>query len=335
MFRLTILDVGHGNCAVLRDDYGTVVIDGGKQQVLLRYLKAQAIAEIEAVLISHADHDHIGGIIDLLLAREIRVNSLYLNADASKQTRRWNDLRHAAAERSRSEEMRLSLQLTVDFPGVFDRGDVKIEILSPTPVTALAGPGEQDIDGSRVTSNSMSAVLRISASGVGQVLLAGDMEGTTLQDILARNTSLQAKVLIFPHHGGSPGSVDAFEFARRLCREVQPELVVFSIGRGNFDNPRPEVVAGVKAAVPDAHIACTQLSEHCATNLPSFCPTHLHTRHAHGYENKKCCAGSIEISLGLNLSYLPGTHDHLDFIRMHAPTALCQQLPIVPTPNNV
>jgi beta-lactamase superfamily II metal-dependent hydrolase len=322
--KLTVLDVGHGNSAVLHDEQGTLVIDGGKQQILLQYLRANNVTEVDAVLISHADHDHIGGIIDLLLAREIHIHALYLNLDAAKRTRVWQELRYAAAERWRNGEMKILLQLTTDAPGVMDRGNVQIEILSPTPLTALAGPGEQDIDGTRVTTNSMSAVIRICSDKIGQVLLAGDMERPSLDDIMTRGVPIQANLLIYPHHGGLPRNADAFAFAQRLCSIVSPELVIFSIGRGFFDTPRPEIVAGIKSAVPNTHIACTQLSERCAANLPSSSPAHLCTSHAHGYTNNGYCAGTIEIYLDSPISLLPTVQDHLAFIRTHAPTALCQ-----------
>jgi hypothetical protein len=247
-----------------------------------------------------------------------------LNLDVAKRTRVWQDLQYAAAERWRNGEMKLLLQLTTDSPGVIARSNVDIEILSPTPLTALAGPGEQDIDGTRVTTNSMSAVIRICLDKIGQILLAGDMESPTLDDIMTRKVPIQASVLIYPHHGGLPRNADAFAFAQRLCRIVSPELVIFSIGRGFFANPRPEIVAGIKSSVPNTHIACTQLSEHCAANLPNSSPAHLCTDHAHGYRNNGCCAGTIEIYLGSPISLLPTIDDHLAFIRTHAPTALCQ-----------
>jgi competence protein ComEC len=58
---LTILDVGHGNCAVLEDGQRTVVFDCGPKTGLLEYLTSRTITVLDLVLISHADEDHIAG----------------------------------------------------------------------------------------------------------------------------------------------------------------------------------------------------------------------------------------------------------------------------------
>jgi beta-lactamase superfamily II metal-dependent hydrolase len=36
---LTVLDVGHGNCAVLRDERGTVIFDAGQGDTLVEFLE--------------------------------------------------------------------------------------------------------------------------------------------------------------------------------------------------------------------------------------------------------------------------------------------------------
>src|SRR5438034_932161 len=89
---LAILDVGHGNCAVLVDSKGVAVIDAGPGSALLEYLAEQKIGHIEVVLISHADEDHIGGLIALLDAMTVTVARVCLNPDASKGTKTWDSL---------------------------------------------------------------------------------------------------------------------------------------------------------------------------------------------------------------------------------------------------
>ncbi len=52
---ISILDVGHGNGAVLVDDNGVVVIDAGPGSALLEFLRHEGIDRINVLLISHAD----------------------------------------------------------------------------------------------------------------------------------------------------------------------------------------------------------------------------------------------------------------------------------------
>src|SRR5207249_1881397 len=90
---LLILDVGHGSCAVLRDTNGTLVIDCALGSTLLDTLSQLKIHEISSVLISHADQDHIGGLMALLTNEDVEVQNVFLNADALKRTKIWNKLR--------------------------------------------------------------------------------------------------------------------------------------------------------------------------------------------------------------------------------------------------
>ncbi|BBC26949.1 MBL fold metallo-hydrolase [Pseudanabaena sp. ABRG5-3] len=63
---LLILDVGQGNCTLLRNTEGTIVIDCPSGTTLIETIEELKIQEISHLLISHADEDHIGGISTLL-----------------------------------------------------------------------------------------------------------------------------------------------------------------------------------------------------------------------------------------------------------------------------
>lgn len=75
---LSILDVGHGNCAVIRDTKGIVVIDTGAGSALLEYLRQERILQIDVLILSHADKDHIGGLVGVLASNEIKVRRICL-----------------------------------------------------------------------------------------------------------------------------------------------------------------------------------------------------------------------------------------------------------------
>jgi beta-lactamase superfamily II metal-dependent hydrolase len=320
-----ILDVGHGNSAVLHDRSGIVVIDGGSRQTLLQYLKGSGVTSVDVVLVSHADLDHIGGILELLLAQEIVVKEIYLNPDAKRRTDAWKAIRIALEDARTRNAIKIHTQLTTTCTEFLDRGEVRLEVLAPSPIMAMSGVGGQDLRGEDLTANSMSAVVRILTTTAAEILLAGDMDTLVLEDLLARGVDLRARVLVFPHHGGLPGKYDAGDFARRLCDAVRPDLVVFSLGREGHRNPHPEIIAGVLEAAPNAHIACTQLSKLCAAELPKSTPTHLGSIHAGGRTGNRCCAGTIQLRLGAEaLSCIPILPQHAAFVEAAAPNALCR-----------
>lgn len=327
MVSLTILDVGHGNSAVLRDDDGTVVIDGGRRQTLLQFLKNCKITEIDVVLVSHADADHIGGIIEVLLDPSIHIRKLYVNPDPMRRKGTWDDFKSAVAKSLASDNIDINTQLTTRCSDELRRADVRIEVLSPSPVTALGGVGGQDLDGAKIIANSMSAVIRISVGVKSRVLLASDIDARALEDMVGRKVQLAAQVMVYPHHGGLAGQADISKFVTRLCQLVEPSLVVFSVGRGEFENPRPKVVAAVLDALPNVHIACTQLSKACAADLPSFAPDHVDGRTARGAASNQCCAGTLEITLDEScLGWRPIADEHLAFVATVAPNALCRRV---------
>lgn len=323
---IAILDVGHGASAALVDAEGVVVIDTAPGETLLEFLERRGITRIDAVLISHADEDHLGGVIQLLTDPDKHVGVVYLNPDPLRDTDIWHDFRVTIDSEPVKQRTRVCVGLTEATSELLRRQDVEIRVLAPSAANAAASVGGRDMRGRRQTANSLSAVVALGVGGPWEVLFAGDIDHAGLENLLAGGHPLQARILVFPHHGGrtAGGSMEAF--ARRLCEEVQPEVVVFTIGRGIHNTPRPEVVTAVKSAVPAAHIACTQLSLHCASSLPSEHPAHLTVEPARGKPSRRCCAGTIVIQLGQDsLACQPLLDEHLAFIATSAPTALCRR----------
>ncbi|MYC07803.1 MAG: MBL fold metallo-hydrolase [Chloroflexi bacterium] len=323
---LTILDVGHGQCVVLQDALGIVIFDAGLGATLLEFLQECAITQIDAVIISHADADHISGLLALLSAATVQVRHVYLNSDATKNSDIWEDLRYAIADATARASISVSVELTTSSTQQFTRGDVQIEILYPQPAVAMAGPGGTDLKGRKLTSNSMSAVSRVSYQSVPRLLLTGDLDAVGLENLLETFPSPRSEVLVFPHHGGLPSRANPVEFASLLGQVVQPSLIVFSIGRGKYQTPRPEIVAGIRRVLPGVTIACTQLSAHCSASVPSTDPTHLESIAARGRVSHSCCAGSIRMVLEpSSIRYLNDLQGHQDFIAANAPSALCKR----------
>ncbi len=323
---LCILDVGHGSCAVLddRSGSGVHVIDAGPGSSLLEFLKQRQITDIASVFITHADADHMAGLIALLAQKDIRVNKVFLNPDASQTSKRWMDLRQVV---DNQPPQRLSTELTTETVLDIPKSGMQVEILAPKPVLAMSGPGGTDLQGRVLTSHSMSVVIRIIVDTKPEVLIMGDIDKTGFENLQDDCPQLHARVLVFPHHGGASGFSNDFDFARDLCSKVDPETVVFSIGRSRFSFPKPQIVQGVRATSSQLHIACTQLSKSCATDIPSAFPSHLTDEYARGRQTNQCCAGTISIGLGETekAREQSAQHQHKNFVALYVPDALCQQ----------
>jgi len=321
---LAILDVGHGNCAVLIDTNGVVVIDTGPGSSLLEYLTERGIKIVDVVLISHADQDHIGGLIQLLASKVFCIKRVLLNTDSEKDSAVWDDLLYELNRANNANELQFEISLTHNRSGEFDQGAVNIEILGPSKYLAGKGPGSKDKKGRKITTNSISAVIRLSKDKNPIALLPGDLDEVGLTDLIGSGVNLNAPLVVFPHHGGRAGSTNMTEFARKLCAQVSPKMVIFSNGRGQRGTPIPEVVEAIRQRVPFIRIACTQLSEHCAKSLPPSLFTHLNNVFSAGRESNKCCAGTIVIALDSVDTIFPDYDAHQEFIKLAAPTALCR-----------
>lgn len=321
--RLVILDVGHGNCAVLHSQGAVCVIDAGPGTTLLEYLDAEKIRDIDLVLLSHADQDHIGGLVGLLASGVVTVKRVFLNTDSEKRSRVWKTLVAELGRNWAGGKTFFQPSLSAQQPA-FTVGKATIEVLGPSPTMALLGPGQRTPSGSRITANAMSAVLRVSYAGSPVGLLAADMDAVGLDDILTRPTppSMHSPLIVFPHHGGGTGR-NATKFTRDLLAAVMPDTVAFSIGRGRFNNPQPTIVRTVRSARPSARIVCTQLANRCSKGAPKKQARHLAPTFAHGRAKNFCCAGSLVVEFGRRLTLFPSRRQHIAFIRTHALKAMC------------
>ena len=326
--RLALLDVGHGNAALLHSDKVAIVIDAGRGVGLLEYLRSEEIEQVSSVIISHADADHLRGLVGLLGVAEIEVLSVALNSDAAKSSRQWNALAFDLDDRRRRGQIQFSVEL-VEGTEFSLSNDVAVQIVAPRSALAMLGPGSQDSQGRRIGTNTISAVARITAKGSPIALLTGDLDEVGLDHLISAGVAVDAPLLVFPHHGGNvSGNASVsrnVDFAKTLSELVSPEVVVFSIGRGSFANPRPEIVEAVRRTSPGVRIMCTQLSTHCADMVPSQAPPHLLDQYAEGRRQRHCCAGTIVVALD-PFDAAPDK-GHSAFISLHAPTALCRKSP--------
>ncbi|WP_238879046.1 ComEC/Rec2 family competence protein [Achromobacter xylosoxidans] len=326
---ITIVDVAHGNCAVLEDGDKVVVFDAASGSSLLQYLEKQNLTAVDAVFVSHSDEDHISGLIALLASGRVDVNQVHLNPDAAKDSRIWGDLITLLDQVHCEGKTQVFTSIV---SGCVERENLEtavIEILSPSRNLALRGAGARDDEKRKITSNSMSAVFRVLWNDRPIVLLCGDMDRITLKDMVRHRCDLVCDFLVFPHHGGNPGvtsEAGILKFVEELCRSANAKTVVFSNGRGKHDNPRPAVIAGVRQFTNGAEVMCTQLSNRCSSDTP-FADSHLSERFSAGAEKKACCSGSVTIDLSTSQVSRPVRTAHLEFIK-GLPSPLC--VPIVP-----
>jgi beta-lactamase superfamily II metal-dependent hydrolase len=320
---IAILDVGHGNSAVLKDGENTIIIDcGAKSCGLLEFLLKEEINVIDRVYISHADQDHIGGLLGLLATGTFIIREIILNSDSSKGSDLWNDLLYQLDEMREKGEIKFTIGISRSEEHI-SCGSINLEIAGPTPYLVGKGVGGLDSISRTINSNSLSASFIVFWRKNSVAYLAGDLDQIGLDDILRHNPVLISDVLVFPHHGGKTGDSDLVRFTETLCDQINPQTIIFSTGRNRYENPRPEIIQAIKKKINGVRISCTQLSKHCMKDIRYKEYDHLADVFSKGREDFFCCSGSFIISLGVRIDHYPNADDHIQFIKSAASNPLC------------
>ncbi|HVG37771.1 MAG TPA: ComEC/Rec2 family competence protein, partial [Pyrinomonadaceae bacterium] len=236
---INFLDVGQGDAAlVVLPDGSTLLVDGGGranhqkmtegdeesfeadrrrvgEAVVAEYLWARGLDQVDYLLATHGDADHIQGLADV--ARLFRVRTAFV---ARTPPRNFEYQRFAAS----LDDARVPRSVI----GAGDRlrfGDVTIDVLWPPPG---AEPNAE-------WGNDESIVLRINY-GARCFLLTGDVERKAEAQLVGAD--LRCDVVKVAHHGSKTSSTPEF------VRAGRPSVAVISVGRVSpFNHPSPEVVA--------------------------------------------------------------------------------------------
>jgi len=315
LVNLTILDIGHGNSTLIHSEKGVVLIDAAIGASVQDILAEKNVTDIDNIIISHADLDHIGGAIALLLDDSLTIKEVHLNTDALKGTKVWGDFLTALSIARKEKGTKVTASITKDTDNLSFE-DFELEVLSPSPIDCLTGPGSQAFGGARLDANSMSVVLRLLHKDEKVALIAGDMDSKSLDFLKSEADCLKAKILIFPHHGGLPKGSNPKEFSKELCDLVLPELIIFSNSRNKHGNPRKEIIEGITNSSCSAALACTQMSNECCEEEGLLSSDHLIPSFpSMGKAKNHSCAGTINFVLdGDNTDTVTVLASHVDYI---------------------
>lgn len=331
MASLHVLDVGHGNCAIAAGDGWTVMVDAAPSTAVLEAVEHLELKKLDVVAISHRDADHARGLNPLLASPGLEIGTVYISADAAKDPAAPDTamLLAALADAKKSGRCSVSKDLDSALPtGALSGGGVEVDVLGPTFGTGMTGPRGVNVQGRPITSNSASAVLRITLADGVRILLPGDIDDVALGELQAEGADLTADVLVFPHHGSLSSVADESKFAQAVMEAVCPHTVLFSVGRGKRQRPTEDVLSGVFAVNPEVYIACTQLSTGCLgvdEELPGLAELgHMSLVPSAGAKNCRICAGTMTIqSAGLAD---PTQDAHQGFLETISQSPMCHRL---------
>lgn len=210
--RVTFLNVGQGDCALIQTSNGTsIMIDGGGtsvedysvgDEVVIPYLISNNIRKIDYAIITHFHDDHAEGIITLM--KNYQVDNLIV-PDVIVED---NDIKNSAYKIANKKAINIK---EVSDGDKLEIDNVILDILSPV----------KDFDGDL---NNTSIMLKAQCAGAS-FMFTGDAEKAAEKRLLGRN--LKCDVLKVGHHGSTTSSTDEF------VKAVSPEYAVISVGEDN------------------------------------------------------------------------------------------------------
>ncbi|MFJ5717500.1 ComEC/Rec2 family competence protein [Neobacillus sp. NPDC093127] len=216
------LDVGQGDSIYIKTPNGDdILIDGGNNDRgddVVAYLKKYHVDDLEVMIATHPDADHIGGLDTVL--QNFDVKSVYM-PKVTHTTKTFEDFVLAVKnEGLKLKEAKAGVSLEL--------AGVDAEFVGP--VTSYG----EDL-------NSSSAVLKMT-NGNNTFLFTGDATVKAEQDMIASGTDLQADVLKLGHHGANTSTSEAF------LTKVQPKYAIVSAGKNNqYGHPTAETLQKMQA----------------------------------------------------------------------------------------
>lgn len=217
-FMMYTINTGNSDSHLLIAPGGQAMLvdaaDDDDYPVIESTLHKYGVGEINILVATHFDSDHIGSMDDVIANN--KVDSVYLS-NYKDNTKDYRNLMNALKDKK--------ITPTIAQSGMqFSLGQASVQILNP-----------QNKKYEEV--NNACVVLKVSY-GSSDFLLTGDMEQEAIDDILKQwGGSIGCEVLKVAHHGSRTGTTDD------LLKAVRPEIAVIPCGKDNpYGHPHKETL---------------------------------------------------------------------------------------------
>lgn len=213
-YRVTVLDVGQGQCVLLQSKGKTYMVDCGGEydedtaDSAAAMLLSQGVSHLDGMILTHYDKDHVGAAGYLLY----RIGADVLILPEGRGAKDWDDtlLKHHTGEVLRGDE---SLQICWE--------DAKISVYSSWNTE---------------TSNESSLCVLFQTQKCA-ILITGD-RSTVGEEVLVKTVALpQLDALVVGHHGAASSTGEA------LLEATRPKTALISVGKDNiYQHPSDQVL---------------------------------------------------------------------------------------------
>ena len=227
--KIHFIDVGQGDSTlIVTPQNKTILIDGGGsssefdvgKNTLVPYILDRGFTQIDIIIISHFDQDHVGGIMTVL--QELKVKKVYISKQVEKSENYEKFLDIVSNKKIKVYEVVSGNKIHIE-------KNLYIDILWPT---------NNQITTNILNNNAIVCNLHYKNFSM---LFTEDIEKIAEIEILekySRTTQfLKANILKVGHHGSKSSSISEF------LNTVKPQIAVIGVGKNNkFGHPNSEVL---------------------------------------------------------------------------------------------
>lgn len=202
------LDVGQGLSVFVQSEGQNLIYDGGDRETsrfVVAYLQQHGVTEIDYLISSHYDADHLAGLIGCLNVFDVHN---IIGSDYEHTSKLYTSFIDTIDEQD-SEIQHPSVGIQFQF------GSGTFTVLSPTSIVN--------------DSNANSVVIRLE-NGQNSFLLTGDADHKAEAVMCSSSPDLESDVLSVAHHGSATAT--SYDF----LEQVVPEFAVVSCGADNQYN---------------------------------------------------------------------------------------------------
>ena len=227
---ITCLSVGQGDSAVIEYKDLVCIIDAGSSSerevasyTLLPFLKYRGIREIDYLILTHADSDHINAVGEILKQSPSGIKVRKIVVSDGRYLEEYGEIPVLAKEYGIPiYEMKQNDRVTL--------GEVSLQCLAPS---------RQFLEQNRESNNDSSMVLLLRKDRF-QMLFTGDVEGEgeeRLNKALKDEKISDIDVLKVAHHGSKNSTSELF------LQTVNPRVSIISCGENNqYGHPHKETL---------------------------------------------------------------------------------------------
>jgi beta-lactamase superfamily II metal-dependent hydrolase len=217
-----ILDVGQGSACLVESEGHYMLFDGGPgdySSYVVAYLRDQGVKQLDYVIASHYDADHISGLVGVLNVYPVET---MLCPDYETDTKIYASLMS-------KQEANGCAVVHPETGDTYTLGDANFTVVAPV---------KDDYE----EVNNRSIGIRL-VHGGNSFLMLGDAEKESEADLCASGQTICSDVYLVSHHGSSSSTT------AELLAKVQPSVAVISVGVDNaYGHPTEQTMQRLKKA---------------------------------------------------------------------------------------